>query len=132
MNIKLPTLVVVLVLTIFLLGVYLFVFQRQAVAPADFSKPTIASPSPEAFIFEGDDEILKNAFNLYIQKKQQGVDFSNGPCLGKIAQDWVLDIAHEPRIDIDDDPQNQCKDFRDGKVGHFIEFDPQGKLIRAK
>lgn len=131
MNIKLPILVVVIVLAIFLLGVYLFVFQRQAIAPADFSKQTIKSPSPQGPVFGADDEILKNALNLYIEKKEAGVDFSNGPCLGKVANDWVLDIAHEPRQKIDEDPKNQCQDFSEGKVKHFIEFDPDGKLIRA-
>ena len=129
-NIKLPFAVTVTILVIFLLAVYLFVFQRQAVAPSDFSKK-IQSPSPTTFVFEGDDEILKNALNLYVTKKEQGVDFSNGPCLGKIADDWVLDIAHDPRQPVDDKAQNQCKDFKEGKVNHFIELDPDGKLIRS-
>lgn len=121
----------VIILAIFLSGVYLFVFQRQAVAPTDFSKQTFQSPSLQEPVFQGDDQILKDALNLYIEKKEAGVDFSNGPCLGKVANDWVLDIAHDPRTDIDDNPKNQCVDFREGKVKHFIEFDPEGKLIRA-
>lgn len=79
----------------------------------------------------GKDDILKNALNLYIQKKAQGVDMENGPCLGTIGPDWVLDIAHKPRLPIDDLPQNQCVDFREGRAHHFIELDPNGKLIRS-
>ena len=77
------------------------------------------------------DETLKNALNLYSQKKSEGVDFSNSPCLGKIADDWVLDIAHKPRIDADNKAENQCADFREGRAHHFIELDPQGQLINT-
>lgn len=77
------------------------------------------------------DEVLKSAINLYLQKKQAGVDFKDGPCLGTIAPDWVLDIAHNPRQDIDDKPENTCADFATGKAHHFIELDPNGELIKT-
>jgi len=77
------------------------------------------------------DDVLKGALNLYIAKKQQGVDFSKGPCLGTIASDWVLDIAHNPRQAIDEKSENQCADFKEGRAHHFIELDPQGNLIGA-
>ncbi len=76
------------------------------------------------------DEAFKNALNLYAKKKQEGIDFTNGPCLGIIAPDWVLDIAHNPRQSVDDKPENQCADFREGRAHHFIELDPDGKLIQ--
>lgn len=78
-----------------------------------------------------DDTVLKNALNLYSQKKSEGIDLSNGPCLGKIADDWVLDIAHSPRQSLDDKQENTCADFREGRAHHFIELDPEGKLIQA-
>ena len=74
---------------------------------------------------------LKNALNLYAQHKQIGTDFSNGPCLGIIAPDWVLDIAHNPRQAADDKPQNQCEDYTQGVAHHFIELDVNGQLIQA-
>lgn len=77
------------------------------------------------------DEALGNALNLYSQKKSKGEDLSNGPCLGLVAPDWVADIAHNPRQNVDDKPENQCEDFRQGKAHHFIELDPAGNLIRA-
>lgn len=76
------------------------------------------------------DDILKNALNLYAQKKAEGIDFTNGPCLGTVAPDWVLDIAHNPRLPVDDKVENQCTDFREGRAHHFIELDPDGKLIK--
>lgn len=76
------------------------------------------------------DEALKNALNLYVARKQEGVDFANGPCLGGIGPDWVLDIAHSPRQPVDNQPENQCADFRAGRAHHFVELDPDGKLIQ--
>ena len=76
------------------------------------------------------DEALKNALNLFNQKKTEGVDFSNGPCLGQVAPDWVLDIAHNPRQPADDKVENQCKDFKEGRAHHFIELDPNGNIIK--
>ena len=87
------------------------------------------SPSPA---FSTTDEALKNALNLYLQKRREGVDMTNGPCLGKIAADWVLDIAHNPRQPVDNQPQNQCAQYKEGTVHHFIELDPEGKFINAR
>ncbi len=129
MNKKLPILLVAIIIAIFLAIAYLAFFQKQAVAPTDLSKIVKqSSPSPSPKVA---DEILKNALNLYAAKKQAGVDMSQGPCLGKVADDWVLDIAHNPRQPVDDKPPNQCADFREGRVHHFIELDPDGNLTQA-
>ena len=88
--------------------------------------PSASHNAPEI-----DAEILKNALNLYIDKRAEGADLSDGPCLGKIAEDWVLDIAHRPRTAVDDLPENQCVDFREGRAHHFIELDPDGQLLRS-
>lgn len=76
------------------------------------------------------EEAFKNALNLYIQKNNEGVDFTKGPCLGTIAPDWVLDIAHNPRLPIDDQPENQCEELRAGRAHHFVELTPEGNIIR--
>lgn len=41
-------------------------------------------------------------------------------------------IAHRPRQPVDNEPQNQCRSFRDGRVHHFVGLDPEGNLIQAK
>ena len=95
---------------------------------------TTGEPSPSVSATKApeiDAEILKNALNLYIDKRAEGVDLKDGPCLGMIAPDWVLDIAHRPRTAVDDKPENQCADFREGRAHHFIELDPGGQLIRS-
>ncbi|GEM_PF-590072 len=93
------------------------------------SKKQVATTAPTPSLAT-QDTALKNALNLYAQKKSAGADFSNGPCLGLAAPDWVADIAHNPRQKSDDLPENQCKDFLDGNAHHFVELDPDGKLIR--
>ncbi|MCX6771895.1 MAG: hypothetical protein NTX79_07620 [Candidatus Micrarchaeota archaeon] len=59
-----------------------------------------------------------------------GTDMSPGPCLGIIADDWVCDVAHSPRIPADDLPENQCPDFREGRAHHFAEVTPDCRFIR--
>jgi hypothetical protein len=64
--------------------------------------------------------------------EEEGADFSRGPCLGVVLEGWVADIAHDPRQDVDDEPENQCEAYRSGEAGHFVELDLDGDLIRAE
>ena len=74
---------------------------------------------------------INQAKHFYRQEKDKGRDFSNSPCLSNaLLPDWVVDIAHNPRQDEDDLPQNQCPAYREGKAKHFVELDPEGNLIR--
>ncbi len=57
---------------------------------------------------------------------------SNGPCISnEIAFNWVCDVAHNPRQEIDNLPENQCEAFRNGTARHFIEVDEKCNLINA-
>jgi hypothetical protein len=78
------------------------------------------------------DLILIQANTLFRQAQIDGVDLRNGPCLSNdLAPDWVLDIAHNPRIAIDDQPENQCSAFAEGRAHHFVELDEDGKVINV-
>jgi hypothetical protein len=58
-----------------------------------------------------------------------------GPCVSESLPglpDWVADIAHNPRLPLDDQPANQCQRFRSGQAHHFVELDENGELIRAQ
>lgn len=60
----------------------------------------------------------------------------NGPCLSDInsvwnIDDWVCDVAHEPRQDVDNLPENQCQEYREGKAHHFVEVDTNCNFITA-
>lgn len=62
--------------------------------------------------------------------------YANGPCLSDKNSDWnitdwVCDVAHNPRQPVDDEPENQCQDFRNGKAHHFVEVDTSCSFIRA-
>lgn len=69
---------------------------------------------------------------LWEEARGEGVDLSSGPCLGLIGSDWVADVVHDPRQPVDDDPENQCAEYQMGKVKHFVELTPDGKVVRVK
>lgn len=106
--------------------IYLIFLKKSPQTTSANPSPTVQSVAQEKV----EDIALKNALNLYASAKQTGADFTNGPCLGIVAPDWVLDIAHNPRQTIDDLAENQCEQFKSGQTKHFIELDPDGKLIQ--
>lgn len=79
------------------------------------------------------DLAIAQAQQLWRQALVDGTDLSSGPCLSNDAiPDWVIDVAHNPRQDVDDEPANQCSAYRAGTAHHFVEIDPEGVLIRAE
>ena len=57
-----------------------------------------------------------------------------GPCLlDPIPNepDWVCDVAHNPRQEVDNNPNNQCQSYLLGQAKHFVEVSPECGLIRA-
>jgi hypothetical protein len=80
-------------------------------------------------------QAVGQALVAFKQAQQSGKDLSAGPCISESLpglSDWVADIAHDPRQDVDDEPQNQCQRYRDGEAHHFVELSPTGQLIRAE
>lgn len=76
---------------------------------------------------------INQAQHFYRQRKEQGGDFSNGPCLSNaLMPNWVVDIAHSPREPIDDRVENQCSAYSEDRAKHFVELDLEGNLIRAR
>ena len=73
--------------------------------------------------------------NLCIQKCKEEfykkTDLSNGPCLSnQLSRGWVCDVAHNPRSDLDNKPENQCSEY--GKsANHFVEVDLNCDIIRS-
>ncbi len=66
-------------------------------------------------------------------QKALGTDLASGPCLnGEVVEDWVCDVAHDPRQKIDDVAANQCESYRKGQMHHFVEVDENCELIRAQ
>ena len=75
---------------------------------------------------EADEQTIALAKQAYEQAKAEGVDMTDGPCLGVIKPGWVADVAHDPRQPVDDEPANQCTGY-----DHFVELDPDGTFIRS-
>ena len=50
-------------------------------------------------------------------------------CLGVVGG-YAVDIVHVPRTEEDNLPENQCEDYREGRVSKFIELDKDGNVIR--
>ena len=73
-------------------------------------------------------KIIEQAKQLYEQKKAEGMQFSS-QCLGNVGG-YAVDIVHVPRTAEDNLPENQCEDYRTGKVKHFIELDKDGNVVR--
>jgi hypothetical protein len=83
----------------------------------------------------GEDErerAIAAARAAYERARAEGVELADGPCLGVVAEGWVADVAHDPRLEVDDRPENQCEAYSSGEAGHFVELDPEGDLIRAE
>lgn len=80
---------------------------------------------------------LQAADDVYQKAKAVGQDLTNGPCLSNALHGnvdypetmWVLDIAHNPRTDADNQPENQCSAFRGRQAHNFVELTPVGELI---
>ena len=80
---------------------------------------------------------FEKAKEIYQQAVDQKLNLSNGPCLSNDLHGnenypetvWVLDIAHNPRQEVDDLPENQCSAYGDGQAMNFIELDEEGNLI---
>jgi hypothetical protein len=82
---------------------------------------------------EDKDKAITAAKFLYAGQAKR--DLSSGPCLSESLpglSDWAVDIAHDPRQPVDDQPANQCQSYLNGDTHHFVELTPAGQLIRAQ
>jgi PBP1b-binding outer membrane lipoprotein LpoB len=75
--------------------------------------------------------VTEACVNACRDAKKAGADLGSGPCLSNnISKDWVCDVAHNPRADVDSIPENQCSAY--GKqASHFVEVTPECEFIRA-
>lgn len=73
------------------------------------------------------------AKEFYNSLLAQGEDLTNGPCLSdNLTTGWVADLVHNPRLDVDNKPENQCPSYVNGRAAHFVELDLQGNFVRAE
>lgn len=74
-------------------------------------------------------EEIACALNLYNQKKAEGMEFLS-QCLGT-CNNYAVDVVNVSRTAEDDKPENQCSEYREGKVSKFIELDKNGNIVRV-
>lgn len=80
------------------------------------------------YVVEQQDAILC-AENLYESFTVLTIEVSS-QCLGTCGN-YAVDIVHVPRSSEDNFPENQCEDYRQGTVSHFIELDKDGNIVRV-
>jgi hypothetical protein len=81
------------------------------------------------------DRAIAAAQRAYEAAVARGEDLDAGPCIAEELPDlpgWVADVAHDPRTEIDDEADHQCRRYRAGEASHFVELTPDGELIRAE
>ena len=80
----------------------------------------------------GNSDIASQCIDACNRALSQGRNLAAGPCLMNPMTnvDWVCDVAHNPRQDVDNDPANQCDSYRMGVSTHFVEVTPDCVLIR--
>ena len=79
------------------------------------------------------DQATAKARALYKKALSNGTDLSQGPCLtNDLMPDWVVDVVHSPREDVDDLSHNLCQRYVDGFSKHIVELDPSGNVVRVR
>ena len=76
-----------------------------------------------------DRKLVRLAHDAWREAKGRGLKLDDGPCLGIIEDDWVADVAHDPRTPVDDERANQCDEYHSGKAHHFVEVTPTGHVF---
>jgi hypothetical protein len=78
------------------------------------------------------EKAIEACISLCRSKLKEGLNISSGPCLSnEIIPNWVCDVAHWPRENVDNLKENQCSAYLQGLANHFVEVDTTCKLIRA-
>jgi len=72
--------------------------------------------------------LIDASLELYSKLIESRVEI-NSQCLGVVG-DYAVDIVSVPRSVEDDLAENQCVEFNSGVVGHFIELDRGGQVVR--
>jgi len=73
-------------------------------------------------------EVISKAMMLYNDEISKGTELSS-QCLGNVVG-YAVDIVHVQRTQEDNLPENQCMEYRQGIVSHFIELDKNGEIVR--
>ena len=99
--------------------------QTTACVQSASSNANALPPQGEGAAFEAS----RQCVGLCETEKAKGRNLSAGPCLSnQITPDWVCDVAHDPRQDVDNLEQNTCPAFG-VTAQHFVEVDENCRVI---
>ena len=132
-KIDLGIIVLIVILALIVCGVFF--------AVSKFKEDSWIKDSKGLYVMHGnpdsvpdDVKVQQNALGcageLYVAEGLKYVNFSS-QCLGTCGN-YAVDIVHVPRTSEDDLKENQCSDYLDGKVKHFIELNSQGQVVRIE
>ena len=98
----------------------LFILCLAVILLTGYLTLAINSSTPKSLSRTEIDIAVNQAKYFYKIKKESGADLSLGPCLSDaLMPNWVVDLVHEPRIPLDDLPENQCPTPRKEKSWHL-------------
>lgn len=100
---------------------------------SDLNPQTTGQAAQTVLPPEARNHVVGRCLTLCQDALAAGKNLAKGPCLSdgmSFEPDWVCDVAHYPRQPIDDQPENQCADFRSGTANHFVEVDENCNLIK--
>jgi hypothetical protein len=71
---------------------------------------------------------------LFLERKPQfsPAEWDKGPCLGRLNDNYVVDVVHSPRTAVDDDLKNQCGEYYAGTVKYYILLNYDGDVVAMK
>jgi hypothetical protein len=80
--------------------------------------------------------VKSSCISLCNEELEKGTNLENGPCLSDNTpnwniENWVCDVAHSPRENVDNLRENQCDDWHNKKASHFVEVYPNCEFIRT-
>ena len=124
---------VIAVVSILIVGATAFIYLKSTNdAKVKTEQETATKAQTEAVAFQEErTEQIEYAKKLYTQYKAAGGSFASGPCLAN-GKEWAVDVAHNPRLPIDDDPSYQCSSYTSGQAKYFVELDIEVNVLRAE
>ncbi len=127
--------ILVIVIVLVVAGIYLSFNKKEDLTGSTIEKTekekTAEAEEGETNLILEQQKAIVQARELYAQKRQEGMRFES-QCLGTVGDQikYAVDIVHVPRNAEDDLIENQCSDFRTGKIRHFVELDRGGNIFR--
>lgn len=82
-----------------------------------------------------EDFAKESCISLCKANKDNLKNIESGPCLSDLfkydVNDYVCDIVNDPRLEVDNLPENQCKEYLNGSKKKFVEVNTKCEFVRV-